>query len=107
MAQDNLKILVGAVAGAMLLLIVLVLGKICSLICHLEGKIDLFKAQISFFLLFISKCVLQDAIYIVSYHRCLNSTYQVVSSILWAQINTKHCKQYLIITQLNYNTLQW
>jgi len=49
MAQDNLKILVGAVAGAMLLLIVLVLGKIYSLICHLEGKIDLFKAQISFF----------------------------------------------------------
>ncbi len=39
MAQDNLKILVGAVAGAMLLLIVLVLGKICSMFIYvLFGK---------------------------------------------------------------------
>jgi hypothetical protein len=49
MAQDNLKILVGAVAGAMLLLIVLVLGKIRTFMCYLGSKIGCFKTQIAFF----------------------------------------------------------
>jgi hypothetical protein len=63
MAQDNLKILVGAVAGAMLLLIVLVLGKICSMFMDVPfgGKMGLFNTQIAF-LTFISKCIHLDVI---------------------------------------------
>jgi hypothetical protein len=79
MAQDNLKILVGAVAGAMLLLVVLVLGKICSYMCYLERKMNCFKTQMAFFYFFLmhsSRC------HLVSYHSCFNSTYQVVPSIL-------------------------